>query len=311
MAGPQKPKIVVIAGPTASGKTSLAVELALSLRAQIINADSMQVYRYMDVGTAKPTLEERRGIPHHLIDVVDPDEDFNAARYRQMALPLAKGLFEKRIPCLVVGGTGLYIRSLLRGLVELPPINPVLRKRLHEECRVQGAPKLHRKLALLDPKRAESIHPNDSIRIIRALEIMEQTRCSSSDLLKKHQFKNQEFQALTLCLQMEKNQLYDRINKRTDKMMANGLIEETEHLVKKGYGPHLKPMTAIGYRHIVKYLQGEWPLERAKETLKRDTRRYSKRQMTWFKGEEGMIFADPLNPVFIERMIRDFLTESP
>ena len=311
MAGPQKPKIVVIAGPTASGKTSLAVELALSLGAQIMNADSMQVYRYMDVGTAKPTLEERHGIPHHLIDVVDPDEDFNAARYRQIALPLAKGLCEKRIPCFVVGGTGLYIRSLLGGLVELPPVNPVLRKRLHEECRVQGAPKLHRKLALLDPERAGSIHPNDGVRIIRALEIMEQTRCSSSDLLKKHQFKNQEFQALTLCLQMEKNQLYDRINKRTDKMMANGLIEETAHLIKKGYGPHLKPMTAIGYRHIVKYLQGEWPLERAKETLKRDTRRYSKRQMTWFKGEQGMIFADPLNPVFIERMIRDFLTESP
>ncbi|EFK11345.1 tRNA isopentenyltransferase [delta proteobacterium NaphS2] len=311
MAGPQKPKVVVIAGPTASGKTSLAVELALSLGAQIINADSMQVYRFMDVGTAKPTLEERQGIPHHLIDVVNPDEDFNAARYRQMALPLAKGLFEKKVPCLVVGGTGLYIRSLLGGLVELPPVNPVIRKNLHEECHAKGTQKLHQKLAEMDPERAESIHPNDSVRIIRALEIMEQTRCSSSDLLKKHQFKNQEVQALTLCLQMERTQLYDRINKRTDKMMAGGLIEETEHLIKKGYGPHLKPMTAIGYRHIVKYLQGEWPLQKAMETLKRDTRRYSKRQMTWFKGEQGVIFVDPLNPIHIERMIRDFLAESP
>ncbi|MCG6878782.1 MAG: tRNA (adenosine(37)-N6)-dimethylallyltransferase MiaA [Deltaproteobacteria bacterium] len=310
MAGPSKPRIVVIAGPTASGKTSLAVELALSLGAQVINADSMQVYRFMDVGTAKPALEERRGIPHHLIDVVDPHENFNAASYRQMALPLAKGLCEKKIPCFVVGGTGLYIRSLLGGLVELPPVNPVLRKRLHEECHVQGAPKLHRKLAKLDPERAESIHPNDSVRIIRALEIMEQTRCSSSDLLKKHQFKNQEFQALKLCLKMEKKQLYERINKRTEKMMANGLIEETEHLIKRGYAPHLKPMTAIGYRHIVKYLQGEWPLERAMETLKQDTRRYSKRQMTWFRAEPDMIPVDPLNPVLIERMIRAFLTES-
>ena len=311
MVGLPKPKIVVIAGPTASGKTSLAVELALSLGAQVINADSMQVYRFMDVGTAKPTLEERRGIPHHLIDVVDPDEDFNAARYRQTALPLAKGLCEKKIPCLVVGGTGLYIRSLLGGLVELPPVNPVLRKRLHEECHVQGAPKLHRKLAHLDPERAESIHPNDGVRIIRALEIIEQTHCSCSELLKKHQFKIQDFQTLKLCLQMEKNQLYDRINKRTEKMMADGLIEETEHLIKKGYGPHLKPMMAIGYRHTVKYLHGEWPLKKVVETLKQDTRRYSKRQMTWFKGEQDMIFVDPLSPVLIERMIRDFLTESP
>jgi len=311
MATSKKPKIIVIAGPTASGKTGLAVDLALSLGGQIINADSMQIYRGMDVGTAKPTLEEQRGIIHHLLDVVNPDEDFNAAMYRQMALPLAKGICAKNIPCFIVGGTGLYIRSLLGGLVELPPSDPILRERLHLECDLKGAPECHRQLTELDPERAKSIHPNDRIRIIRALEISHQTQRPSSDLLKQHQFKNQEFLAIKLCLKVEKEQLYHRINERSEKMMACGLMEETERLMKKGYGPHLKSMSAIGYRHILKYLQGEWSLEKATETLKRDTRRYAKRQMTWFRAEPDMIHIDPENAALTKTRIRDFLAESP
>ena len=163
--------LVIILGPTAVGKSELAFEIAQRFNLEIINADSMQVYRHMDVGTAKPTLQERRGVIHHLLDVVDPDEDFNAALYRQMALPLAKGICAKNIPCFIVGGTGLYIRSLLGGLVELPPSDPMLRERLHLECDRKGAPKLHQQLARLDPERAESIHPNDRLRIIRALEL--------------------------------------------------------------------------------------------------------------------------------------------
>jgi tRNA dimethylallyltransferase len=310
MTSDHKPKIIVIAGPTASGKTGLAVALALSLGGEVINADSMQIYRGMDVGTAKPTLEERHGIIHHLLDVVDPDEDFNAAMYRQMALPLAKGLCEKNIPCFIVGGTGLYIRSLLGGLVRLPPIDPVLRERLHLECDRKGAPECHRELTELDPERAKSIHPNDRVRIIRALEIFHQTQRPSSDLLKQHQFSNQEFLALKLCLQVEKERLYDRINERSEKMLACGLIPETERLIKKGYSPHLKSMSAIGYRHIIKYLKGEWSREKATETLKRDTRRYAKRQMTWFRAEPDMMFIDPENKDLAETRIRDFLAES-
>ena len=310
MLDPKKPKIIVIAGPTASGKTGLAVALALSLGGEIINADSMQVYRYMDVGTAKPTLEERRGVIHHLLDVVDPDEDFNAALYRQMALPLAKEICAKNIPCFIVGGTGLYIKSLLGGLVELPPSDPMLRERLHLECDQKGAPKLHRKLAELDPERAESIHPNDRLRIIRALEIIQQTCRPASDLMKQHRFGNQEFLALKLCLQVEKEQLYDRINERSEKMIDCGLVEETERLMKKRYGLHLKSMTAIGYRHILKYLQGEWSLQKATETLKRDTRRYAKRQMTWFNAEPDMIHMDPEDKTLAANRIRDFLAES-
>ena len=310
MLDPKKPKIIVIAGPTASGKTGLAVALALSLGGEIINADSMQVYRYMDVGTAKPTLEERRGVIHHLLDVVEPDEDFNAAMYRQMALPLAKGICAKNIPCFIVGGTGLYIKSLLGGLVELPPSDPMVRERLHLECDQKGAPKLHQRLARLDPERAESIHPNDRLRIIRALEIIQQTHRPASDLMKQHRFGNQEFLALKLCLRVEKEQLYARINDRSEKMIDCGLMEETERLIKKGYGPHLKSMTAIGYRHILKYLQGEWSLQKATETLKRDTRRYAKRQMTWFKAEPDMIHMDPEDKTLAVNRIRDFLAES-
>jgi tRNA dimethylallyltransferase len=310
MLNPKKPKIIVVAGPTASGKTGLAVALAVSLGGEIINADSMQVYRHMDVGTAKPTLQERRGVIHHLLDVVDPDEDFNAAMYRQMALPLAKGVCAKNIPCFIVGGTGLYIRSLLGGLVELPPSDPMLRERLHLECDLKGAPKLHQQLARLDPERAESIHPNDRLRIIRALEIIEQTRQPASDLVKQHRFGNQEFLALKLCLQVEKEQLYDRINARSEKMIDCGLVEETKRLMKKGYGPHLKSMTAIGYRHILKYLQGEWSLQKATETLKRDTRRYAKRQMTWFRAEPDMIHMVPEDETLAANRIRDFLAES-
>ena len=310
MVAPKKPKVIVIAGPTASGKTSLAVALALSQGGEIINADSMQVYRGMDIGTAKPTLEERRGVRHHLLDVVDPDEDFNAALYRQMAFPLAKGICAKDIPCFVVGGTGLYIRALLGGLVQLPPFDPILRERLHLECDRCGAAKLHHRLVKSDPESAKSIHPNDRLRIIRALEIIHQTHRRPSDLLKNHQFGNQEFLALKFCLEVEREQLYDRINARSEKMMAGGLIQETERLLKKGYGPHLKAMTAIGYRHITQYLQGEWSLKEATETLKRDTRRYAKRQMTWFKAEPAMIRIDPEDKALVGEKIRDFMAES-
>ncbi len=306
----EKPKIIIITGPTASGKTGLSVQLALSFGAQIINADSMQVYRYMDIGTAKPSLLERRGIVHHLLDVVNPDEEFNAAIYRQLALPIAKGLSEKSIHCFVVGGTGLYIRSLLGGLVDLPPVDPLLREHLHREYDRLGPTKCHQKLAELDPQRAKSVHPNDRVRIIRSLEIIKQTSSSSSDLLSRHQFKNREFTALTLCLKTDMEKLYKRINKRTEKMISDGLIEETAHLLEKGYGPHLKSMNAIGYRHILKYLKGEWSLEMAKETLKRDTRRFAKRQMTWFRAEPNPFFVDPSNPGAVEKKIRGFLLES-
>jgi len=310
MAEQRRPKVIVIAGPTASGKTALAVALARSLSGEIVNADSMQVYRGMDIGTAKPTYEERRGIPHHLLDVVNPDEDFNAAIYRRMALPIVNEICSTGKTCFVVGGTGLYIRGLIGGLIDSPPSDPDLRERLRMECESQGTAKLHEKLESLDPERAESIHPNDGVRIIRAIEIIYLSNLRSSDLMKRHGFRERSLNALKLCLHVDREDLYHRINERSVKMADKGLIEETQDLLKQGYSPDLNSMKAIGYRHMIRYLQGEWSLEETIIRLKRDTRRYAKRQLTWFRAEPGVIWVDPNDLDMIINKIQLFLSES-
>jgi len=305
-----EPKILVIAGPTASGKSSLAVDLALSLSGEIVNADSMQVYRGMDIGTAKPTAQEQKGVPHHLLDVVEPDETFNAALYRRKALPVIADICSRGKACLVVGGTGLYIRILLRGLMEAPPSDPNLRKKLHRKCEKHGPGLLHERLRNMDPEAAAAIHPNDRTRIIRALEIASTSNRLFSDLTKKHGFRDLKLRALQLCLRVERDLLYERINERTQKMIDMGLIEETRALLKKGYSPELKPMKAIGYRHMVTYLQGKWSLEEAIACLQRDTRRYAKRQLTWFRAEPDVIWIDPEAVDMVLEKINRFLSEA-
>jgi len=309
MSEDKRPKVIVIAGPTASGKTDLAVDLARALSAEIVNADAMQVYRGMDIGTAKPTHREQRGISHHLLDVVNPDEDFNAAIYRRMALPIVNEICSKGKTCLVVGGTGLYIRGLIGGLMESPPSDPELRERLRMECEIHGTAKLHEKLESLDPERAESIHPNDGVRIIRAIEINYLSDLRSSDLMKRHGFRERSLNALKLCLHVDREDLYHRINERSVKMADKGLIEETRDLLKKGYSPDLKSMKAIGYRHMIRYLQGEWSLEETITKLKRDTRRYAKRQSTWFRAEPGIIWVDPKDLDMVIKKIHLFLSQ--
>ena len=308
MSQDKRPKVIVIGGPTASGKTALAVDLARALSGEIVNADAMQVYRGMNIGTAKPTPGEQRGIPHHLLDVVDPDEDFNAAIYRRMALPIVNEICSKGKTCLVVGGTGLYIRGLIGGLMDSPPSDPELRERLRVECETHGTAKLHEKLKSLDPECAENIHPNDGVRIIRAIEINYLSDLRSSDLMKSHGFRDRSLDALKLCLQVDREDLYHRINDRSVKMTDEGLIEETRGLLKKGYSPDLRPMKAIGYRHMIRYLQGEWALEEAIAKLKRDTRRYAKRQFTWFKAEPGVIWVDPKDLDMVKEKIQSFLS---
>jgi len=309
MSEDKRPKVIVIAGPTASGKTDLAVDLARALSAEIVNADAMQVYRGMDIGTAKPTHREQRGISHHLLDVVNPDEDFNAAIYRRMALPIVNEICSKGKTCLVVGGTGLYIRGLIGGLMESPPSDPELRERLRMECEIHGTAKLHEKLESLDPERAERIHPNDGVRIIRAIEINYLSDLRSSDLMKRHGFRERSLNALKLCLHVDREDLYHRINERSVKMADKGLIEETRDLLKKGYSPDLKSMKAIGYRHVIRYLQGEWSLEETITKLKRDTRRYAKRQLTWFRAEPGIIWVDPKDLDMVIKKIHLFLSQ--
>ena len=286
-------KIMVIAGPTGSGKSSLAVWLAHRLGGEIVNADSMQVCRGMDVGTAKPDPETRENVPHHLFDVVDPDEDFNAALYRSLAVPVIEDVLGRGRPCFVVGGTGLYIKTLLGGLLSCPPSDPQVREELLRQWEVHGSEALHRTLARLDPEGAQKIHPRDKVRITRALEIMRITGRSLSSLAAEHGFRDKAFVSLKICLQIERKALYDRINERSVAMVRNGLIEETAGLLAKGYSPDLKSMKALGYRHAVRYLEGFVSLDAMVLELQRDTRRYAKRQVTWFRADPEMEWVAP------------------
>jgi tRNA dimethylallyltransferase len=304
-------KIVIIAGPTASGKSGLAIELALYFGAEIVNADSMQVYRGMDVGTAKPSIGERKGVPHHLLDVVDPDEDFNAALYRSLAISALRDIASRGKACFVVGGTGLYIRSLLGGLFRCPEQDPVLRRDLNREFEEYGLPFLYERLQGLDPESARKIHPNDRVRIIRALEVTQLTGQPLSSLIQEHDFHDSPFRALKICLEMNREQLYRRINERTLAMIEEGLAAETETLLRKGYSPDLKSMKAIGYRHMVKYLGGTWDLEEAIARLQADTRRYAKRQLTWFRADPEIHWmkSEELGPII--KRIEKFNEDSP
>ncbi len=287
------PKLIVISGPTCSGKSALAVELALMLGGEIINADSMQAYKGMDIGTAKLPLSERKGIPHHLIDIVNPDQEFNAALFLLHTLPIIRDLHGKKMPIIVVGGTGLYVKTLLGGLFKCPPSKPELRQNLIEEYEKRGPSFLYQRLSSLDRKAADTIHPKDKVRIIRALEVIYLTGSPFSELTSKHGFSDRRFLALNLCLNVERQVLYSRINRRTMSMIDSGLINEVERLLKIGYSPELKSMQAIGYRHIVGYLKGRWNLDEATRLIQRDTRRYAKRQHTWFRADPDVIWVDP------------------
>ena len=287
------PKLVIIAGATCSGKSTLAVELAQSMDGEIISADSMQVYRGMDIGTAKLPASETKGISHHLIDIVNPDQEFNAALFRLNALPIIKDLHAVKIPTVVVGGTGLYVKALLGGLFTCPPSKPELRRNLREECEERGPSFLYQRLSRLDRKAANSIHPMDKVRIIRALEVIHLTGHPFSELTRKHGFSDKRFITLRLCLNVDRQVLYKRINKRTMSMIDSDLINEVEGLLEMGYSPGLKPMQAIGYRHIIGYLKGRWDLDEAVRLIQQDTRRYAKRQLTWLRADPELVWVNP------------------
>ncbi len=271
-------------GPTGVGKTRLSLKAAETLGAEIVNADSMQVYRFMDIGTAKATPEERGRVPHHLIDVVFPDEPYDAARFRREASEAVSGIFQRGKRVLVVGGTGLYIKALLHGLFPSPPSSPELRARLKAQALEEGSPALHSALNRMDPEAAARIHPNDLVRIVRAVEVFELTGSSITRAHKEHGFRNREWDVLYLVLNRPREELFHRIDRRTDEMLAAGLIQEVKRLLDMGYSADPGPMQAIGYRHAACYIRGELSLEETSRLLKRDTRRFAKRQLTWFGG---------------------------
>ena len=304
-----KPKVVVICGPTGVGKTSAAIEIAGEFKGEIINADSMQIYKYMDIGTAKSTLDEQSRVKHHMIDIVYPDESFDAAMYAKMAREIIMKLDREDVVSFVAGGTGFYIKALLYGLFIGPAkgedVN--IRERLKGEAAFHGAAFLHTRLSKCDPTAAENIHANDTYRIIRALEIYEITGKSISEYHEDHRFADEPFKVLTIGLDMKREILYDRINSRVDAMIDTGLVDEIKRLLDNGYSENLKPMQSIGYRHITDYIKGRLSWDEALSILKRDTRRYAKRQMTWFKADSRIAWIKPEQLKDIIRLIKRFL----
>ena len=278
----KKIPLIILTGPTAVGKTALSIELAKDLNAEIISADSMQIYEYMDVGSAKVTKEEMDGVVHHLIDEVKPDYAFSVSEFQKRANKYIKDIDDRGKKVLVTGGTGLYLNSLIYDMdFAKSNSNSKLREELELELKENGIDYMHEKLRALDEDAANRIHKNNTKRVIRALEVCldgKKMQDFSTDL--KY---NENYQPIIIVLNRDREVLYERINKRVDIMMENNLIDEVKHLLDIGYDKNLISMQGIGYKEIVKYLEGEYSLDEAVEIIKRDSRRYAKRQITWFK----------------------------
>ena len=279
-----KHKLIAIVGPTASGKTRLSVELAKELGGEIISFDSMQIYRGMDIGTAKPTMEERQGIVHHMLDIADPREDYSVSRFVEEADKLLQELLSQGKTVILVGGTGLYIDSLMKGLEFAPLPESGVRQELTRIAQEQGIEVLMDKLRAVDPESAERIHPSNQKRVIRALEIY----LESGKTMTQHNLETQQrppkYEPLWIGLDyVNREALYARINRRVDLMVEQGLLEELQRLLAQGIPENATSMQAIGYKELMGYIRGECSLEEAKELLKQSSRRYAKRQRTWFR----------------------------
>lgn len=286
--------MLVLLGPTAVGKTRLSLELAEALGAEIISGDSMQVYRGMDIGTAKIPPAEMNGIPHHLIDIHDPQEAYSVAEFQEQGARLIEEISERGKLPFIVGGTGLYIESLCYGFRFSEAVaDEAFRSEQEAYAEAHGAEALHARLAAVDPASAERLHPNDRRRIIRALEIHHQTNIPLSDSLAV-QKKESPYDLCLIGLTMDRQILYKRIEDRIDQMLAEGLVAEVQGLLEKGYGRSLVSMQGLGYKEIAAYLEGETTLAEAVVLLKRDTRRFAKRQLSWFRHMKEIQWVDVL-----------------
>ncbi len=286
------PRIIILLGPTGVGKSQLAIEFAERFGGEILSADSMQVYRYMDIGTAKPSPEDRRRVKHHLIDLVNPDQYFNANLYRIYGRKIIDQLHRRGKPIWVVGGTGLYIKALTQGLFTCPQIDPEVREKLKEEAEEKGKEFLYQRLKKVDPQTASTLHPNDLFRIIRALEVYDSTGIPISFFRQQHQFGDKPYRSIKIGLEIQRDHLYDRIDQRVDRMVEQGWVGEVEGLLKMGYGPQLKSMQSLGYKQMVQFLMKKMEWNETLRQIKRDTRHYSKRQWTWFKADPEVRWFD-------------------
>jgi tRNA dimethylallyltransferase len=288
-----KPKIVIVLGPTAVGKTELALAVAPKVNAEIVNADSQQVYRYLDIGTGKPSKPERERVRHHLIDVVNPDEDFNAARHRQLAAASIDEIHKRGAKVLVSGGTGLYLKALTGGLFSGPSQDTELRANLEREIAQIGLAALYDRLIAIDPGANTKIHPNDRQRIIRALEVYQSTGRPLSEWQNEHRFQEEAFQVLKIGLARARAELYDLINRRSESMIRAGLLDEVRGLMERGYELDLKPLRSVGYRQMGEVIEGIKGLPEAIAEMKQETRRLAKRQLTWFRSDPEIRWFHP------------------
>lgn len=283
----RKDRLLTIVGPTAVGKTRLSIELAKAFRGEIISGDSMQVYKGMDIGTAKIKRDERGGIPHHLIDILDPHESFSVTQFQELTKKCIAEINERGKLPILVGGTGLYVQSVTHDFHFPEAHDPALRQKWLNYLACYGKEKLYEQLKAVDPQYAQKLHPNNTRRVIRALEILEATGKSMA-CYQQDWNRQSPYDLVMIGLDMKREDLYERINERVDQMIREGLVEEVRELLKKGVPKTSTAMQAIGYKEMVEYLEGKLTLEEAVEKIKRNTRRFAKRQMTWFRRMKGI-----------------------
>ncbi|MBI5015646.1 MAG: tRNA (adenosine(37)-N6)-dimethylallyltransferase MiaA [Deltaproteobacteria bacterium] len=302
----RRPRLVVVTGPTASGKTACGIALAQALGGEIVSADSMQVYRHLDIGTAKPSLEERGLVPHHLIDVADPDETYHVGRYRDEAATAIAGILGRgRVP-IVVGGTALYLKALLRGLAEAPGRDETTRRELEARWGAGEAASLFEELRRVDPTLAARLHPNDRVRIVRGLEVWRAVGRPLSVLHAEHRFEERPYDALHLGMELDRADLYRRIDARVAAMVSAGWVDEVRRVLALGYAPGLAPLQALGYRQLCAYALRGGDLKALIVTIQQETRRFAKRQMTWFRRMD-LAWTDPRAPQDAVERAKNFL----
>jgi tRNA dimethylallyltransferase len=306
-----QPNVVVVAGPTAAGKSGVAIELSERFGGEIVNADSVQVYRHLDIGTAKPSAADRARVPHHLLDVVPPDVAYNAGRYVRDARAAAAAIHARRGIVFLTGGTGLYIRAFLEGLIDDPVAAPELRSQLEEEAeraaRTGDPERLHRRLRDLDPAAADRIHPNDRRRTVRALELALRHGAPASQLRARHAFADRPYRVLYLVLDPGRDALDRRIDARAAAMIERGLLQECRALREAGYGPELRALQSIGYRHLMPVVDGTDTLANALAAMQVDTRHFARRQRTWFRGVREAVWLEPEDRRAIDARVAAFL----
>ncbi|MDE5909433.1 MAG: tRNA (adenosine(37)-N6)-dimethylallyltransferase MiaA [Lachnospiraceae bacterium] len=305
-----KKKLIVLTGPTAVGKTALSIQLAKHIGGEIISADSMQVYKHMDIGSAKITKAQMEGVPHHLIDILEPDEEFHVFRFQEMAKEALEGIYARGHLPIIVGGTGFYIQALLYDIAfGEEGDSGEIRERLEKEAQEKGSLYLHDCLKKVDPDSAQTIHPNNQKRIIRALEFYEMHGFPISDHNKKEREKQAAYDFCYFVLNDDRELLYRKIDHRVDEMLENGLVEEVRSLKEKGFTKELVSMQGLGYKEILSYLDGACTLEEAVYLIKRDTRHFAKRQLTWFRREKNVIWIEKKAFAYDDYKILSFMME--